>query len=144
LASGFVNAGGSLGQFIFAPLNQLLIASFSWTVAMWSMAVAALTTIPLATPLLRDREAAAKPSATPAKSALTLRETALDSLARQELLVPARRLLHLRDSTSRSWSPTCRVRYGCAACRHRWPPARWPSSGSRTSPAVSRPAGPAA
>ena len=31
-ASGFVNAGGSLGQFVFAPLNQLLIASFGWMV----------------------------------------------------------------------------------------------------------------
>ena len=29
-ASGFVNAGGSLGQFVFAPLNQLLITSFGW------------------------------------------------------------------------------------------------------------------
>jgi MFS family permease len=76
-ASGFVNAGGSLGQFVFAPLNQLLIASFSWTVAMWSMAVAALTTIPLASPLLRDAAAgssAAKTSGQPAASALTLRE----------------------------------------------------------------------
>ena len=49
-ASGFVNAGGSLGQFVFAPLNQLLIASFGWMVAMWSMAVAALATIPIAGP----------------------------------------------------------------------------------------------
>ncbi|MEO8018201.1 MAG: MFS transporter [Pseudomonadota bacterium] len=77
-ASGFVNAGGSLGQFIFAPLNQLLIASFSWSVAMWSMAVAALTTLPLARPLLRDAAArgagAARTNTGPAPSALTLRE----------------------------------------------------------------------
>ena len=70
-AAGFVNAGGSLGQFVFAPLNQLLIASFGWMVAMWSMAVAALATIPIAGPLLTKREPA---TSTPSASALTLRE----------------------------------------------------------------------
>jgi len=75
-ASGFVNAGGSLGQFIFAPLNGFLIASFGWMVAMWTMAAAALTTIPLSRPLFRGRGAgtAAPTSAGPAPSALTLRE----------------------------------------------------------------------
>jgi hypothetical protein len=37
---------------VFAPLNQLLIASFGWMAAMWTMAVAALATIPIAGPLL--------------------------------------------------------------------------------------------
>ena len=57
MAAGFVNAGGSLGQFVFAPLNQLLIASFGWMAAMWTMAVAALATIPIAGPLLVRRGA---------------------------------------------------------------------------------------
>ena len=70
-ASGFVNAGGSLGQFVFAPLNQLLIASFGWMVAMWSMAVAALATIPIAGPLLKKRERSA---VTASATTLTLRE----------------------------------------------------------------------
>jgi len=69
-ASGFVNAGGSLGQFVFAPLNQFLIVSFGWMVAMWGMAVAALATIPIAGPLLTKRPGAAAPAA----SALTMRE----------------------------------------------------------------------
>ena len=75
LAAGFVNAGGSLGQSVFAPVNQLLIASFGWMTAMWIMAVTALATIPLARPLLRKREPddAAKPGA-PLSSALTLKE----------------------------------------------------------------------
>jgi predicted MFS family arabinose efflux permease len=60
VASGFVNAGGSLGQFVFAPLNQLLIGTFGWMAAMWSMAVAALATIPLARPLLARREPACR------------------------------------------------------------------------------------
>ncbi|MET0988858.1 MAG: MFS transporter [Steroidobacteraceae bacterium] len=47
-ASGIINAGGSLGQFVFAPLMQFIIASASWVAAMLTMAVAALMTIPLA------------------------------------------------------------------------------------------------
>jgi len=74
-ASGFVNAGGSLGQFVFAPLNQLLISTFSWAIAMWAMAVAALATIPIAQPLFKNRDAAAHTAATgPAPTALTMRE----------------------------------------------------------------------
>jgi len=52
-ASGVVNAGGSLGQFLLAPISQLLISSFGWVVAMYALAAAALATIPLARPLFR-------------------------------------------------------------------------------------------
>ena len=47
-ASGFINAGGSFGQFVFAPLSQVLIAAFGWMVALWTLAAACLATIPLA------------------------------------------------------------------------------------------------
>ena len=47
-AGGVINAGGSLGQFIFAPLNQAVLSAFGWMQAMWMMAVLALTTAPLA------------------------------------------------------------------------------------------------
>ena len=73
-ASGFVNAGGSLGQFIFAPLNQFLIASISWMGAMWSMAGAALVTIPLARALTGKNSANNAQAAAPAASALSMRE----------------------------------------------------------------------
>ncbi|PKO39063.1 MAG: MFS transporter [Betaproteobacteria bacterium HGW-Betaproteobacteria-4] len=46
-ASGVINAGGSFGQFIFAPLLQKLIQSIGWMGAMWAMALAALATLPL-------------------------------------------------------------------------------------------------
>lgn len=46
-ASGVINAGGSFGQFIFAPVLQKLIQSIGWMGAMWAMAVAALATLPL-------------------------------------------------------------------------------------------------
>jgi predicted MFS family arabinose efflux permease len=72
-ASGFVNAGGSLGQFIFAPLTQLLIASVGWMSAMWTMAVAALATLPLARGLVRKTDDAAQTTAAGAPAPLTLR-----------------------------------------------------------------------
>ena len=53
-ASGFINAGGSFGQFIFAPLAQALISAFGWVTALLSLAASALLTIPLALPL-RDK-----------------------------------------------------------------------------------------
>jgi len=46
-ASGVINAGGSFGQFIFAPLLQKLIQVFGWMGAMWSVAAIALATLPL-------------------------------------------------------------------------------------------------
>lgn len=50
-AAGFINAGGSLGQFVFAPLLQFVIGAAGWAWAMVTMAAAALLTIPLALPL---------------------------------------------------------------------------------------------
>src|SRR5688500_2637153 len=73
-ASGFVNAGGSLGQFVFAPLNQLLIATVGWMGAMWTMALAALATLPLARPLLRSQHEQAAVASASASNKLTLRE----------------------------------------------------------------------
>jgi MFS family permease len=54
LAAGFINAGGSVGQFIFAPLSQAVIAHAGWVWAMLAMAVAALCTIPVAWPLRHE------------------------------------------------------------------------------------------
>ncbi|WP_024869383.1 MFS transporter [Pseudoxanthomonas suwonensis] len=47
-AAGIINAGGSLGQFVFAPLLQLVIGAAGWTVAMLGMAATSLLTLPLA------------------------------------------------------------------------------------------------
>ena len=58
MAAGVINAGGSFGQFVFAPFAQALIAGFGWMVAMWGLAVAAIATLPLAWPLRRQRAAA--------------------------------------------------------------------------------------
>jgi predicted MFS family arabinose efflux permease len=59
MVGGVINAGGSLGQFLFAPFAQALISAFGWATALWALAVTALTTLPLAWPL-RRREAPAQ------------------------------------------------------------------------------------
>lgn len=53
-ASGIINAGGSLGQFVFAPLLQRLIQGLGWTGAISTMALLALAAIPLVGPLTGD------------------------------------------------------------------------------------------
>jgi MFS family permease len=63
-AAGFINAGGSFGQFVFAPLMQAIISSAGWIAAMLTMAATTLLTIPLAWPLRRGAGiAAAAPGA---------------------------------------------------------------------------------
>jgi MFS family permease len=46
-AAGIINAGGSLGQFVFAPVAQTLIQMLGWMGAMWSLAVITVGTLPL-------------------------------------------------------------------------------------------------
>ncbi|WP_036302250.1 MFS transporter [Methylotenera sp. L2L1] len=59
-AAGLINAGGSLGQFIFAPVTQVLINSFNWVVAILALAATSLTTILLALPLREKNSVAEK------------------------------------------------------------------------------------
>ncbi len=55
--AGLINAGGSFGQFVFAPLLQVLIIGFGWVTALLTMAAFCLATIPLAWPLRGRGEA---------------------------------------------------------------------------------------
>ena len=45
-AAGIINAGGSFGQFVFAPISQALIQMLGWMGAMWSLAVITLAALP--------------------------------------------------------------------------------------------------
>lgn len=56
LASGVINAGGSFGQFVFAPIIQKLIQSIGWMGALWSMALLTLTALPLVGKLTKPVE----------------------------------------------------------------------------------------
>ena len=55
MATGIVNAGGSFGQFVFAPIAGAITAGFGWAVAMQSMAAIVLLA-------LAGRLAAARPA----------------------------------------------------------------------------------
>lgn len=46
-ASGVINAGGSFGQFVFAPIMQKCIQVFGWMGAMWTMMVLTIAALPL-------------------------------------------------------------------------------------------------
>jgi predicted MFS family arabinose efflux permease len=59
-ASGIINAGGSFGQFVFAPIIGKLIQWVGWMGTMWSMAVVALLAIPLLNKLTNDTHAPSK------------------------------------------------------------------------------------
>jgi MFS family permease len=50
-AAGIITAGGSFGQFVFAPIAQRLIAVSGWAGAMWSLAAMTLLALPLVRPI---------------------------------------------------------------------------------------------
>ena len=52
-ASGVINAGGSFGQFVFAPLLQKLIQLMGWMGSLWAMALMTLAALPLVRKLTR-------------------------------------------------------------------------------------------
>ncbi|MEJ2176274.1 MAG: MFS transporter [bacterium] len=53
LASGVVNAGGSVGQLVLAPIFAVAIASYGWVSSIYALALVALATLPLALPFKR-------------------------------------------------------------------------------------------
>ncbi len=87
MASGMINAGGSFGQFVFAPLLQKLISSFGWMGAMWSMAIITLAALPLTLGLR-------KPAASVEVKASAEPEQSLGSAVRSALKDPSYLLLH--------------------------------------------------
>ena len=74
MAAGVINAGGSFGQFVFAPFAQAVISAAGWAAGMWAMAAAALATLPLAWPLRRREAPAAAASAQTVDAGIGLSE----------------------------------------------------------------------
>jgi predicted MFS family arabinose efflux permease len=73
VATGIINAGGSAGQFVFAPLVQTVIGAAGWVTAMYASAAAALLTLPLIGLLTRgDKSSTATPVTAPAQ--ISMRE----------------------------------------------------------------------
>lgn len=73
MASGIINAGGSFGQFVFAPLLQKLISLLGWMGALYSLALITLAALPL-TRALRKPDPAETGSVQSATPEQTLRQ----------------------------------------------------------------------
>jgi len=86
-ASGIINAGGSFGQFVFAPIIGKLIQWVGWMGTMWSMAVVALLAIPLLNRLTSHTHAPTSVATTPAGG---LKKAVADAMRNPSYL-----LLHL-------------------------------------------------
>lgn len=80
LASGIVNAGGSFGQFVFAPIAQGITAAAGWVTALQSLAVITLLALPAAWVLRGHSNAAPVAGAAPVKK-LGTREAIAQALA---------------------------------------------------------------
>ncbi len=81
MATGIVNAGGSFGQFLFAPIAGAISAAAGWAVALQSLAVLTLLALPAAWVLRgNSMQAVAATGAAPAKKVGT-REAVSRALA---------------------------------------------------------------
>ena len=81
VAAGIINAGGSLGQFVFAPITERLIALAGWVNAMYALAALSLLTLPLALGL--RRRPAAETAATAKAAASAAAGVPIETLAAQ-------------------------------------------------------------
>ena len=73
MATGIVNAGGSFGQFVFAPIAQGITAAAGWVVALQSLALFSLLALPAAW-VLRGNSKQAAVAGVPAPKSETTRE----------------------------------------------------------------------
>jgi len=72
MATGIVNAGGSFGQFLFAPIAQAITSAAGWVVALQSLALITLLALPAAWVLRGNAlQTAAAAGAAPVKSETT-------------------------------------------------------------------------
>jgi len=91
MATGIVNAGGSFGQFVFAPIAQGVTAAAGWVASLQTLAVVSLLALPAAW-VLRGNSVQAANAAAAAGAAPVKTETTRAALARA-LADPSYRLL---------------------------------------------------
>jgi predicted MFS family arabinose efflux permease len=85
LATGIINAGGSTGQFLLAPISASLIVGIGWSGAMQALAVLVLLALPAAY-VLRGNSVQAAPAA---KKPLTARAAVGEALGHKGFLLLA-------------------------------------------------------
>ena len=81
LATGIVNAGGSFGQFVFAPLAQGITAAAGWVTSIQSLAVLTLLALPAAWVLRGNAKTSAAGAAASGSAPLSTREAVARALA---------------------------------------------------------------
>jgi predicted MFS family arabinose efflux permease len=91
MATGIVNAGGSFGQFVFAPIAQGVTAAAGWVASLQTLAAISLLALPAAW-VLRGNSVQAASAASAAGAASGKTETTRAALARA-LADPSYRLL---------------------------------------------------
>ena len=77
-SAGIINAGGSFGQFVFAPISQALIQALGWMGALWSLAAISLGALPLVGVVATKAQAHAAAHATPSRPWNAVREAMSD------------------------------------------------------------------
>jgi MFS family permease len=95
MGSGIINAGGSFGQFVFAPITQRLISTLGWMNAMYWLAAITLAALPLAAAFRRP--AGARPASSlsthaaavplPARSGAGLRHAIFEAMQDRSYLL---------------------------------------------------------
>jgi predicted MFS family arabinose efflux permease len=78
MATGIVNAGGSFGQFIFAPIAQGITVAAGWVVAMQSLAAITLLALPAVWVLRGNARQAATANTRPETTREALRRAVAD------------------------------------------------------------------
>jgi predicted MFS family arabinose efflux permease len=74
LATGVVNAGGSFGQFVFAPLAQTITSAAGWMAAVQTLAMLTLLALPAAWALRAPKQTAAQAAAPRISTGQAVRE----------------------------------------------------------------------
>lgn len=83
-ASGIINAGGSFGQFVFAPVLQKLIQAVGWMGSMWALALMTLAALPLIRTVSRPVDPVHQPVGT---AEIGLRRSVQEALADRSYLL---------------------------------------------------------
>ncbi len=92
MASGIINAGGSFGQFVFAPLLQRLITAFGWMSALWALGAITLAALPFVRALRKPEQGEQVPSAALAHE--VVEDRGLRAAVCEALANPSYLLLH--------------------------------------------------
>jgi MFS family permease len=69
--SGLISSGGSVGQFVIAPLTQVVLSAAGWAAALWALAAAGFATVFLARPVAGSFGPVAQPAEGASDSSLS-------------------------------------------------------------------------